>query len=223
MQIVGGEFRAPIRIGRDVVALFGGDLFDFGVMRQSVGHRIVCILGDEDFSVRPVPRRNLMAPPDLPGNAPRLDIVHPVEKGRFPLRRHEHGLAFAHRRDRRLRQRLGVDIPLIGEKRLEHRAGAVAVRHDMARRLDLVDEAARLKLLDDELSRGFATFAFQRIQHNKLGMRVLQKNSFCLSVRCASSSNTLIRGRLCRLPTSKSLKSCAGVILTAPVPFSGSA
>ena len=32
----------------------------------------------------------------------------------------------------------------------------------------------------------------------------------------------LICGRLCRLPTSKSLKSCAGVIFTAPEPFSGS-
>ena len=31
----------------------------------------------------------------------------------------------------------------------------------------------------------------------------------------------LICGKLCRLPTSKSLKSCAGVILTAPEPFSG--
>ena len=29
-------------------------------------------------------------------------------------------------------------------------------------------------------------------------------------------------GNLCRLPTSKSLKSWAGVIFTAPVPFSGS-
>ena len=32
----------------------------------------------------------------------------------------------------------------------------------------------------------------------------------------------LIISRLCLFPTSKSLKSCAGVILTAPDPFSGS-
>ena len=175
MQILAREARAPLRVGGDVVALLGGDLFDFGVVRQRVGHRIVFALGDEDLAVRPVPRRNLMTPPDLPGNAPRLDIVHPVEERRFPLRRHEHGLAFAHRRDRRLRQRLGVDVPLIGEKRLEHRAGAVAVRHDVAGRLDLVDEAARLKLLDDEFSCGFATLAFQRIQQGQFGMSVLQK------------------------------------------------
>ena len=38
----------------------------------------------------------------------------------------------------------------------------------------------------------------------------------------AWSSSTLICSSPCRLPTSKSLKSCAGVIFTAPVPFSGS-
>ena len=81
-----------------------------------------------------------MAPPDLARDAPGLDIVHPIEERRLPLRRHEHGLALAHRGDRRLRQRLGVDVPLIGEKRLEHRAGAVAVRHHMRRRLDLVEK-----------------------------------------------------------------------------------
>src|SRR3954471_7439741 len=32
----------------------------------------------------------------------------------------------------------------------------------------------------------------------------------------------LISSRPCRRPTSKSLKSCAGVIFTAPLPFSGS-
>ena len=44
-----------------------------------------------------------------------------------------------------------------------------------------------------------------------------------LSFRCATSSKMLIISRPCRRPTSKSLKSCAGVILTAPEPCSGSA
>ena len=37
------------------------------------------------------------------------------------------------------------------------------------------------------------------------------------------ASKTLMISKLCFFPTSKSLKSCAGVILTAPVPCSGSA
>ena len=143
LDIVAGEAGAPLRIGGDIVALFRRDLLDLGVMGERVGDRVVLGLGDEDFSVRSVPGRNLMAPPDLPRDAPGLDVLHPVEERRFPLRRHEHGFALAHGGDRRLRQRLGVDVPLIGEKRLEHGAGAVAVRHDMRRRLDLVDEAAQ--------------------------------------------------------------------------------
>ena len=38
----------------------------------------------------------------------------------------------------------------------------------------------------------------------------------------AFSSNIFIISRLCLLPTSKSLKSCPGVIFTAPDPLSGS-
>ena len=78
------------------------------------------------------------------------------------MRRHEHGLAFAHRLDRRLRQRLGVDVPLIGEKRLEHRAGTVAVRHDMARRFDLVEKTCGFQSLDDFLPRHEAIETVQR-------------------------------------------------------------
>ena len=39
----------------------------------------------------------------------------------------------------------------------------------------------------------------------------------------ANWSKILTNSKLCLLPTSKSLKSCAGVIFTAPEPFSGSA
>ncbi len=217
---------APLRIGGDVVAFLGRDLLDVGVMRERVGNRVVFGLGDEDFAVRPVPGRNLMAPPDLPRHAPRLDIVHPVEEGRFPLRRHEDRFALAHRRDRGLRQRLGVDIPLIGEKRLEHRAGAVAMRHDMRRRLDLVEKARGLQPLDDFLARHKAIEAViaERLFKLSRSRHVLQETpQLSLRSRWPSASRILISGRSCRLPTSKSLKSCAGVILTAPEPFSGSA
>ena len=44
-----------------------------------------------------------------------------------------------------------------------------------------------------------------------------------LSLIFPSSFNMFIDFNFCLFPTSKSLKSCAGVILTAPVPCSGSA
>jgi hypothetical protein len=47
--------------------------------------------------------------------------------------------------------------------------------------------------------------------------------SISASVTRAWRSSTDGIGKPCRRPTSKSLKSCAGVIFTAPVPFSGSA
>ena len=46
--------------------------------------------------------------------------------------------------------------------------------------------------------------------------------SISSSVTSASGLSTVGIATLCRRPTSKSLKSCAGVIFTAPVPFSGS-
>ncbi len=46
--------------------------------------------------------------------------------------------------------------------------------------------------------------------------------SGALSFSRANLSKMMIASSLCRRPTSKSLKSCAGVILTAPEPFSGS-
>ena len=54
-------------------------------------------------------------------------------------------LAGAHRLDGRLGQRLGGHIPLIGEIRLDHDAGTVAMRHRVRIRLDLVEEPLLLQ------------------------------------------------------------------------------
>ena len=64
-----------------------------GVVGERVGDRLVLGLGDEHLAVRPVPRRDLMAPPELARDAPRLDVLHPVEIGLLPVLRHELGLA----------------------------------------------------------------------------------------------------------------------------------
>ena len=57
--------------------------------RRARAHRLVLGLGDEHLAVRPVPRRNLVAPPELARDAPRLDVLHPVEIGLLPVLRHE--------------------------------------------------------------------------------------------------------------------------------------
>ena len=48
--------------------------------------------------------------------------------------------------------------------------------------------------------------------------RILDRNGLIL----ASSVSTLIGVRWCRMPTCQSLKSCAGVILTQPLPKAAS-
>ncbi len=75
-----------------------------GLQRLGLG------LLDEDRAVRPVPGRNLMAPPDLARDAPGLDVAHPVEIGVLPVLGHEARCApLFHRLDRRLGQGRGVD------------------------------------------------------------------------------------------------------------------
>ena len=71
----------------------------------------------------------------------------PFEIGLLPVLRHEPGPALAHRRERRLGQRLGVDVPLVGQPRLDDRVGAVAVRHRMRMRLDFWRAAPRSAII----------------------------------------------------------------------------
>src|SRR5271165_540620 len=88
---------------------------------------------------RPVPGWNLMPPPELAGNAPGLDAFHPVEIGRLPIARHKHGASLAYCLHRGLREPLGADVPLIGEKGLYDDSRAVAMGHRMGVRLYLRD------------------------------------------------------------------------------------
>src|SRR5271155_2998709 len=66
-----------------------------------------------------VPSGNLVTPPELARNAPGLDILQPLEVGLFPVFRDEAGLAQPYRLQGRLRQSLGVDIPLLGQPGLD--------------------------------------------------------------------------------------------------------
>ena len=166
-----------------------------------------------------------MTPPDLPRNAPRLDVLHPIEERRFPLCWHEHGAARAHRFDRRLRERLGVDVPLIGEIRLDDRPdGRRAARCESSVRSFRADrgpQGVQQFSCAPRSDQAHASIASRRVPTSavpRAGRRRCHRRS-----SLPSTSSTLTSGKLCRLPTSKSLKSCAGVIFTAPEPFSGSA
>ncbi len=93
-----------------------------------------------DLAVFVVPGRNLVAPPELAGDAPVLDVVHPLVVGVDPVLGHELHLARLHRRNRLVGDggaagvflvALGLhgDKPLVGEHGLDDLAGAGAARH----------------------------------------------------------------------------------------------
>ena len=122
------------------------------------------VAGDVDPARVVVPRRDLVAPPELARDAPVLDVREPLVVGVDPVLGKELHLAFGHHveRDpadrpageerafgRRLRH---CDEPLVGEHRLDDRAGAAAARHRHPVRLDRLEEPERLQVLDDALA-----------------------------------------------------------------------
>ncbi len=66
-----------------------------------------------------------MPPPELPRDAPGLDIVEPVEIGLGPVGGDEIGAPIGHRRARGLGQLLGIHEPLVGQHRLDHDIRAI--------------------------------------------------------------------------------------------------
>ncbi len=127
-----------------------------------------------------------------------------------------------HGRDRRRGERLGVGIPLRGQQRLDRHLRPVAMRHLVGVRLRLHQQLQPLQLGHDRLAGDEPVLPGERRGPGRVGDAGTAANSISASVTRASRSSTDGIGRSWRRPTSKSLKSCAGVILTAPVPFSGS-
>ena len=73
-----------------------------------------------------VPRGDLVAPPQLAGNAPIMHVLHPVDIGLGEALRHELDASVTHGLDGGLGQRLHLDEPLRARHRLNDRAAAVA-------------------------------------------------------------------------------------------------
>src|SRR3546814_15727568 len=87
------------------------------VMLRSERRSFLFGFGDEDIAVVIEPSRNPVPPPELARNAPRLDILHPVEESLFPRLGHDIDSAVATGLHGRLREGFGVDIPLGGQDR----------------------------------------------------------------------------------------------------------
>ena len=100
-----------------------------------------------------VPRRDLVAPPELAGNAPVVDILHPVIIGLAEALGHELDASVTHGLDGGLGQRLHLDEPLRARHRLNDRAAAVARADVVVIGLGLDEVALLLEIGHDGLAR----------------------------------------------------------------------
>ena len=90
-----------------------------------------------------------MPPPQLPADAPILNVAHPGEVGVFPLLGYKLDGAGLDRLNGRLREFFRVDIPLRCQPRLNHRARAVASRYFECVWFNFLQQPGRLELSDD--------------------------------------------------------------------------
>jgi len=90
-------------------------------------------------------------PPDLAGNAPVADVVHPFEIGGLPHGRHDAGPALHDGGDRLFGERRDADEPLFGDHGLDVGLAPVALADVVQIRLDPDEVSALLQILDDVL------------------------------------------------------------------------
>ena len=106
-------------------------------------------LGDGDVAaVGAVPGGDAVAPPELTGDAPVADVVHPVEVGLGEALRHEFDLAVLDDADGLLRERGHLHEPLFGGDGLHVAVASVAGADAVGVVLDLDEVALGLKVRD---------------------------------------------------------------------------
>ena len=123
--------------------------------------RFVFIARDKAFGFDIEPRRDAVAPPELAGNGPVLDVLQPVAIGVDPVWRHELHFARLDQFETALGEVVHLHEPLVGEEGLDDGAGTVAVRHGVDMGLDLLEQVLILQALDDHLARGEAEHAVE--------------------------------------------------------------
>ena len=128
-------------------------LAQLGIGRQLVFlPDLVFVATDIDVVITVIPGRNAMAPPELTADAPVLNVVHPFVVSLGPVFRNELYLAGLDCIDRYLGQRLDIDIPLIGQVRLDDGCAPVAPWNFRLVVLYLVDQTECIEVFDNFLS-----------------------------------------------------------------------
>src|SRR5437868_14191003 len=82
-----------------------------------------------------VVNRYAVAPPQLARDTPVADVLHPVEIHPRVTLRNDADLPIANDVNRRIRQRLDAQVPLVQQQRLQHCARAETITNAVRRRL----------------------------------------------------------------------------------------
>ena len=100
-----------------------------GILRELPGAAIVTdrrlLAGDADVAALAVPGRDLVSPPELPRDAPVVEVDHPAQELPAPVLGHEAHLVDV--RDDVVGERPRLHEPLLAEQRLDHAAAALAL------------------------------------------------------------------------------------------------
>ena len=94
-----------------------------------------------------------MSPPQLPRDAPIVDVAHPVEIDLLVIFRNNADFAVLHHLDAVFSQRLDLDEPLRGKPRLNHRAAAFAFAERNRVVFGSDEQSLRFQIFDDPLAR----------------------------------------------------------------------
>src|ERR1051325_5023692 len=109
-----------------------------------------------------MPSWNAMSPPELAGDAPIMDVPHPLEIRLGVIFRSERDLAFLYRFNRAIRQRLNLDEPLRGEAWIHNGLTAVTLADGQRVVLDARNQAELFQIAQDFLACLVAVKAFIR-------------------------------------------------------------
>src|SRR5688572_3461642 len=93
-----------------------------------------------------------MTPPELPGNGPIVDVLHPVEVNAKKSVGNKRHLTRLGRFDRRFGKRLHTHEPLLANDRLDDRATSIAVADSVSVWFDTQHGALLFEPVDNSLA-----------------------------------------------------------------------
>ena len=100
-----------------------------------------------------IPGGDAVPPPELPGNAPIVNLVHPIEINLLVVLGSDAHPPLFHHADGRLRQGLHLQEPLRGKQRLNHRVTALARAHAEGIVFDFFQQPLIAQVLNHGLAR----------------------------------------------------------------------